>query len=248
MKIQKISIVIPALNEEQGIKAVLDELPVAELKKAGYEVEAIVVDNASTDRTGAIAKAAGAKVVFQPIRGYGNAYKAGFSNATGDIIVTGDADRTYPFDALPKLLAEFKKKKVDFLSTDRLHKDNYQSLTTSHIFGNWILSMVAKLFFGVPFRDSQSGMWLFKRSIWKKLNVTSGGMAFSQELKIEAHKKGFKCAETRIEYRPRVGDVKLNTFRDGFGNISQMFRMRLVYWGLLPKPTEQGELMYAPGE
>lgn len=224
----KLSFVIPALNEEKGIAAVIKQVPVSKLETLGYEVEILVVDNASTDKTADIARSNGAKVVYQPQRGYGNAYKAGFANATGDIIITGDADMTYPFDHAPELLAKFNKDNIDFMTTDRLTNLNPEAMTFSHVFGNWLLSLVTKVLFGWPFNDSQSGMWIFKRSIWNYLNVESAGMPFSQELKIEAYYKGFNCSEEQIEYRPRVGDVKLNTMKDGIFNITQLFKKRLT--------------------
>jgi len=81
--IKKITVVIPALNEEQAIGSVIKEIPINELKKMGYEVEIMVIDNGSKDKTRYIANSHRAKVIVQPIKGYGNAYKAGFANATG---------------------------------------------------------------------------------------------------------------------------------------------------------------------
>lgn len=227
----KLSVVIPALNEEEGIAAVIAQVPVATLKEFGYETEVIVVDNASTDRTAAIASAAGARVVYQPKRGYGNAYKAGFESATGDIIATGDADMTYPFDMLPDLLKTLRGNDIDFLNTNRLATLSKEAMTPSHVFGNWALSLVTRVLFWWPYNDSQSGMWIFKRNIWEHLDVRSPGMPFSQEIKIEAYMKGFNCAETPIEYRPRVGEVKLNTMKDGIRNITQLFIKRLTIRG-----------------
>lgn len=224
----KISIVIPALNEEAGIGSAIDQIPVAKLNNMGYEVEIVIVDNGSTDKTAEIAIAHGARIVAQSLRGYGNAYKTGFSSVTGDIIVTGDGDVSYPFDAIPELLAEFQQKNLDFLNTDRLSKLDPKTMTISHIFGNWLLSKIARNLFSWPFRDSQSGMWIFKRNIWPHLDVQSGGMAFSQELKIEAFTKGFNCAEMPIAYRSRVGKVKLSTIKDGIFNTMQLFKKRFA--------------------
>jgi len=131
----KISIVIPALNEEAGIAAVIKQVPVKELEKMDYSVEIIVVNNGSTDRTPEIAAQNGAKVIYQPIRGYGNAYKAGFANASGDIIATGDADMTYPFDALPKILTEMTRGGVRL----RKHRslDHIESGSNVHLACLW---------------------------------------------------------------------------------------------------------------
>jgi glycosyltransferase involved in cell wall biosynthesis len=236
---RKVSVVIPALNEEKAIEAVIKQIPVEALEDMGYETEIIVVDNGSTDRTAEIARGHGVTVVFQPIRGYGNAYKAGFDGATGDIIVTGDADMTYPFDAMPELLSKLHKDEIDFLNTDRLSNLNPEAMTRSHVFGNWLLSMTTKILFRWPYRDSQSGMWVFRREIWQHLDVRSDGMPFSQELKIEAYTKGFKCAEVPIEYRVRTGEVKLCTVGDGVGNIKQLIKKRFSMRKKIIEPIPQ---------
>jgi glycosyltransferase involved in cell wall biosynthesis len=224
---KKITVVIPALNEEQGIGLVVKEIPINELKKMGYIVEIMVIDNGSKDKTRHIASNNGAKVIVQPIKGYGNAYKAGFANATGDIIATGDADLTYPFGDLPKIIKKMEDENLDFINTDRLANLQPGVMSRTHYFGNLLFQFITKTLFGLPCKDSQSGMWVFKGSIWPKLNVKSSGMPFSQEFKIEAYKNGFKCAEVPIIYRARVGEVKLNTFKDGLGNILQLIKKRI---------------------
>jgi glycosyltransferase involved in cell wall biosynthesis len=231
---KRISIVIPALNEEQGIGGVIKEVPIKELKKIGYETEILVIDNGSHDKTPHIARSNGARVIIQPIRGYGNAYKAGFANATGDIIATGDADMTYPFSILPGVIHMIDELGYDFINTDRMSTLNPEAMEGSHVWGNQLLTIATKLLFRWPYKDSQSGMWIFKRSIWKHLNVHASGMPFSQELKIEAHAKGFKCAEIPIDYRARAGEVKLSTMKDGIGNFTHLMRKRLSYGIHLP--------------
>lgn len=227
MRMKTISIVIPALNEEKGIGPVLREIPIKELKAMGYNTEVIVVDNGSHDQTPHIARSHGARVIIQPIRGYGNAYKAGFANAHGDIIATGDADLTYPFCILPKAIKKLEKESLDFINTDRLTTLKKEAMEGTHVFGNYLLSFGTKVLFRWPFKDSQSGMWIFKRRIWPHLDVRSSGMPFSQELKIEAYVRGFKCSEMLIDYRARAGEVKLNTITDGIGNIQNLIRKRV---------------------
>lgn len=223
-----ITVVIPALNEEQAIGPVIKEIPINELNKMGYGIEIMVIDNGSEDKTSFIADDHGAKVIIQPIRGYGNAYKAGFANAKGDIIATGDADLTYPFSDLPKIIQKMEDENLDFITTDRLTTLEPGVMSSTHYFGNRVLQILTKILFNIPFKDSQSGMWIFKRSIWPKLNIKSSGMPFSQELKIEAYRSGFKCAEVPISYRTRVGDVKLSTFKDGLGNIFHLIKKRIT--------------------
>jgi glycosyltransferase involved in cell wall biosynthesis len=223
-----ISVVIPALNEEIGIGPVLREIPIAKLKQQGYEVEVLVIDNGSHDQTPHIARRHGANVIVQPIRGYGNAYKAGFANAHGHIIATGDADLTYPFEILPEVIAKMEAEDLDFINTDRLSMLQGGVMSASHQFGNWMLTTATKTLFGWPYKDSQSGMWIFKRKIWDHLDVRSSGMPFSQELKIEAFLRGFHCAEIPIEYRTRAGQEKLNTVMDGIGNVTHLARKRIA--------------------
>ena len=224
---KKITVVIPALNEEQAIGSVLQEIPISKLMNMGYETEVMVIDNGSKDKTGYIAKEYGATVIVQPVRGYGNAYKAGFANASGDIIATGDADLTYPFEDLPQFIEKMEEENLDFITTNRLKYVNPEVMTPSHIFGNKLLTTMTKVLFGSPFVDSQSGMWIFRREIWDELDVRSSGMSFSQELKIEAYSRGFKCAEIPIKYRMRAGETKLNTFRDGTKVMCQIFHKKL---------------------
>ncbi|HKZ34464.1 MAG TPA: glycosyltransferase family 2 protein [Patescibacteria group bacterium] len=226
-KLKTLTVIIPALNEEKGIGPVIREIPIEKLEQMGYKTEVLVIDNNSTDDTSKVAKDHGATVIVMPIRGYGNAYKAGFANASGDVIATGDADLTYPFSILPEILLWMEKEDLDFINTDRLTNLNKEAMSSSHELGNYVLSFLIKVLFGWPYKDSQSGMWIFKRSIWKQLTVTSSGMPFSQELKIEAFIHGFKCAEVPIEYRTRAGKEKLNTLKDGLGNITHLFIKRL---------------------
>jgi len=227
LSLPMLSVVIPALNEVTNVPRVMANIPRAELLAAGWDVEVVLVDNGSTDGTGELARSLGANVVLQPNRGYGNAYHAGFAAARGDVIATGDADCTYPFDALPQLLAVLELGDIDFLSTNRLSESNRNAMKPSHMVGNHMLTFASRILFRkAPFRDSQSGMWIFRREVWENLDVRSPGMPFSQEIKNEAFLKGFRCDELEIEYRPRGGVVKLNATQDGIRNACQLVAHR----------------------
>jgi glycosyltransferase involved in cell wall biosynthesis len=222
-----LSIVIPALNEAENIPKVMATIPFGELENAGWQVEVVVVDNGSTDGTGHVAAAHDARVVLHSVRGYGSAYRAGLAAAQGEVIATGDADCTYPFDALPDLLIHLETHQLDFLSTNRLGTKNRQAMKTSHMLANHVLTGLSQTLFRSPFRDSQSGMWIFRREILNHLDLRSNGMAFSQEIKHEAYLKRFRCGEASIEYRIRGGVPKLNAGRDGIITTSQMFSHRI---------------------
>jgi hypothetical protein len=215
------------MNEEEGIGEVLDEIPLAALAEMGYPAEVVVVDGESVDRTRDIASEKGARVVIEPRRGYGRAYKTGFDVALGDIVATGDADKTYPFDKLPEYLRLFEREQLDFLTGNRFGKLQPGAMSAKHKLGNWVLSTTGRVLFLVDVKDSQSGMWIFKRSILPRLRITSDGMPMSEEIKIEAFTKpDLKSAEVPIEYRVRVGDVKLSSWKDGYRNMKFLFQKR----------------------
>ena len=218
----KVSVVIPTMNEEESVGLVI-----AEIREAFGErpLEIVVVDTASKDRTREIAASFGAIVVDEPRRGYGRAYKTGFERAEGDIIATLDADMTYPAADIPALAEELIAKDLDFITTNRFARMEKGAMGAKHRVGNWVLSATARLLFRVKVKDSQSGMWVFRRSVLPKLELTSDSMAMSEEIKIEAFRK-LKAIEVPITYRIRVGEVKLNSWKDGLGNLRFLFKKR----------------------
>ena len=157
------------------------------------------------------------KVIMELRRGYGRAYRTGFSYATGDIIVTLDGDGTYPARKIAYLINYLASNNLDFVSTNRLKNYELGAFSPIKLFGNILLSLLLRLMFGASFKDSQSGMWVFKREILGMLRLRETGMAFSSEIKIEAHMAGCKCGEVPILYRRRrKGRTSLNWIRDGF--------------------------------
>lgn len=221
-KSNRITVIIPCLNEEQGIERVLRSMP-------EFVDEVIVVDNASTDRTSEVASALGAKVIREEVRGYGRSYKRGFSRATGDIIVTLDGDHSYPVDALSYLLEAFLHLEVDFLNASRFPVRDRRAMSFKHKFGNFVLSLATSVLFFRWVRDSQSGMWVLRRSILENMKLISDGMAFSEEIKIEAIRNPrIRFGEISIQYSSRLGEVKLNPWRDGFQNLFFLLRKRFL--------------------
>jgi len=216
----KITVVIPCLNEEQGVEMVLRKMP-------DFVDEVIVVDNGSTDRTSEVARAFGAKVIREDERGYGRSYKTGFSQATGDVIITLDGDHSYPPDAISYLLEAFLHLDVDFLNASRFPVRDRAAMSFKHKIGNLILSLAMSMLYFTWVRDSQSGMWVFRRSILADMKLVADGMAFSEEIKIEALKhRSVRFAEISILYTSRTGEIKLNPWRDGFYNLWFLVKKR----------------------
>ncbi len=219
----RVSVVIPTMNEEASIGLVIDEVRAALENVMPYEI--LVVDTDSRDRTREIAAQKGAVVIQEPRRGYGRAYKTGFEKASGDIIATLDADMTYPAPEIPTLAAMLESQGLDFITTDRFADMAKGAMSAKHRLGNKVLSVAARVLFRVKVRDSQSGMWVFRRSVLGNLELESDGMAMSEEIKIEAFKKA-RAVEVPITYRVRVGEVKLQSWKDGFGNLKYLFKKR----------------------
>lgn len=217
---QSITVIVPCLNEEQGIEQVLRAMP-------DFVDEVIVVDNASTDRTSEVAASLGAKVIREEVRGYGRSYKRGFTQATCDLIVTLDGDHSYPVDALSYLLEAFLHLEADFLNASRFPVRDQHAMSFKHRFGNLVLSVVMSALFFHWVSDSQSGMWVFRRSILKWMKLESDGMAFSEEIKIEALRNPkIRFREISIQYSSRLGEKKLNPWRDGFRNLNFLLKKR----------------------
>jgi glycosyltransferase involved in cell wall biosynthesis len=218
---QSITVIIPCLNEEQGIEQVLTRMP-------AFVDQVIVVDNGSTDRTADVAQSYGAQVIREHVRGYGRAYKKGFEFATGDVIVTLDGDHSYPPDAISYLLEAFRHLEADFLNGCRFPVRDRRAMSFKHHFGNFVLSMAMSILYFRWVRDSQSGMWVFRRSILKDMKLESDGMAFSEEIKIEALKQGVRFEELSILYSSRLGEIKLNPWKDGFYNLWFLLKKRFT--------------------
>ena len=218
---QSITVIIPCLNEEQGIEKILRAMP-------DFVDETIVVDNNSTDRTSEVAASLGAKVIREDVRGYGRSYKRGFAAATSDLIVTLDGDQSYPVDALSYLLEAFLHLNVDFLNASRFPVRDRSAMSFKHEFGNLVLSFAMSILFFRWVRDSQSGMWVLRRAILKDMKVESDGMAFSEEIKIEALRDPrIRFGEISILYSSRLGETKLNPWGDGFHNLAFLLKKRL---------------------
>jgi glycosyltransferase involved in cell wall biosynthesis len=224
-----ISIVLPAYNEELGVKKTIETIPYKKLAAMGFTIEVVVVDNNSSDNTARIARKMMARVVSEKKQGYGYAYKKGFTIARGTIVVACDADGTYPLAMLPELLKIFRKEHLDMLLTNRFSGSFLQLKTMPHAnrFGNLILSSLFRALFIPELRDSQSGMWIMKKELFSKLSLRTNQMAFSQEIKIEAvYYQRCHWRQVNIPYDLRVGKKKLLPVRHGIANTLFLFHKR----------------------
>ena len=230
LRMSKISIVIPALNESDGIEKTIQAIPRHELENMGYEVQILVIDNGSSDGTGELARRAGAEVITEPRRGYGKAYMVGFANAVGEIIATADADLTYPIEDIPRLLAILEQEELDFLTTNRFALMRKGAMSFRNRLGNRVLSLTVRLLFGLNMRDPESGMWVFRRDILDNLRLDSNIWPFSHELKLEAcYFNKCRWRELPIQYRVRAGKTKLlSGWEVGFTDLFHIIKKRII--------------------
>jgi dolichol-phosphate mannosyltransferase len=229
---QSVVIVIPALNEEEGIGKVLDEI--GELN--GFNCEIVVVDGGSTDRTVQIASAKHAKVIFQRGKGYGNALQEGFDYASqslnASIIVMIDADGTYLPSEINRFLPTIVQNGAGLVIGNRFAGLTAGAMSFTNRLGNHILSFAARWALKIDVSDTQCGMRAIRASLWKQLDMKAYGMPFAIEMLAEAREVG-TIVEVPITYLPRIGSSKLAPSRDGISIAITILRLARDYQPLL---------------
>jgi hypothetical protein len=229
----RVSVVIPCLNEadsiEQSVTATMSALG-----NSGLAGEVLVVDNGSEDGSGELAERAGARVIREPRRGYGSAYLAGFDEARGEYIVMLDADLTYPADEIPRFIEQLENG-AELVMGDRMDNIQPGAMPWLHRYvGNPILSGILNLFFRTGVRDAHCGMRAFRRDVLPKLDLRTTGMEFASEMVIRAAKEHLDIRQIPIEYRPRAGESKLSSFRDGWRHLRFLLVHQPTYLFLVP--------------
>ncbi|MGI9098227.1 MAG: glycosyltransferase family 2 protein, partial [Solirubrobacteraceae bacterium] len=214
----EVSVVIPCLNEAGNIEECVRRSRAA-LDEAGIVGEVIVADNDSEDGSAELAAGAGARVVHERRRGYGSAYLAGFGAARGEYVVMLDADMTYPFQDIPRFVAELRDG-AQLVMGDRMDNIQPGAMHWMHRYvGNPLLSGTLNLFFRTGVRDAHCGMRGLRRDILPLLDLRATGMEFASEMVIRASKEKLDIREFPIEYHPRGGESKLSSFRDGWRHL-----------------------------
>jgi glycosyltransferase involved in cell wall biosynthesis len=230
-----VSVVMPCLNEEEAIGPCIEKIR-RTFDEAGIDGEIVVCDNGSTDASVAIAERMGARVVHQPLRGYGNAYLKGFEHARGRYLVMGDADDTYDFTMIPQFLEALQRNGVQFVTGSRYLGGGDAHITLLHRYlGNPALTRILNFLFGTRYTDVYCGFRAFPREAYDRIRPVSPGMEFNLELAINAGLAGLKTHEIPIVLAPRKGESKLRTFRDGWRSL----RMMLLY--------SPNKLFFVPG-
>jgi glycosyltransferase involved in cell wall biosynthesis len=230
----EVSVVIPCLNEEDGIAAVVEAARDA-LAAAGIDGEVIVVDNASEDRSAELAAAAGARVVAEPRRGYGSAYLAGLAAARGRYIVMTDGDGTYPIETVGSFVERLRRG-ADMVIGNRFAGEMAPGAMPwpNRYIGNPVLTGMLNLLFRSGVRDAHCGLRALRRDVVGDLKLAATGMEFASEMVIKAGKRRLRVEEIPIDYRVRVGESKLARFSDSWRHIRFMLVHSPTFLFLLP--------------
>jgi hypothetical protein len=213
---------MPTLNEEEGVKECINRIRTG-LDDMGVYGE-IIVSDSSTDRTPDIARDMGAIVVEPDAKGYGYAYRYAFDRVRGEYVAMGDADTTYDFESLPKLLEPVRNGSADICMGSRLNgeiKDG--SMPTLHQYiGNPLLTAFLNTFYDAGVSDAHSGFRVFSRDALETLHLGTDGMEFASEMIMDAGAKELEIEEVPIVYHEREGEETLDSFRDGWRHVRFM--------------------------
>jgi len=210
----KVTIVLPAKNEEVAISGVLAEINLARaLLPEDIELESLVIDS-STDNTAEIARRLGVRVIFCHRKGKGNAFWASLTYIdSSDLIIMADADSTYPLITNIPTIVEKLLAGNDVVIGYRKYRLP-GSMTKLNLFGNQLLSAITTLLYGFHIRDVCSGLWGFKKDVLIDFDLTSEGFTLEADLFTNAIYSHCKIAQFPIKYRARLGESSAK-FRPG---------------------------------
>jgi glycosyltransferase involved in cell wall biosynthesis len=232
----EVSAIIPCLNEEPTLAICIRKIQRA-FARLGVRGEIVVGDNGSTDRSVEIARAYGARVIWQPIRGYGAAITAAAAAARGRYLIMADADDSYDWSDLEPFLDALRRG-ADLVVGNRFRGGIEQgAMPPLHrYFGNPMLSFVARLFFNVPLGDFHCGMRAFTRDAFERMRLRTTGMEFATEMIVRGSRANLQIVEVPIRLYPdeRNRPPHLRSFRDGWRHLRFILAQAPNYTYLVP--------------
>ena len=199
----RISVIIPALNEEQTIAQVVRDLTSTLVR------EVLVVDNGSTDNTATVAREAGAVVVHAPRRGYGRACASGVmaADAASDVFVFLDGDGSDVISELPSIAGPVLDGSYDFAIGSRTRGSRESgSLLPSQIFAGWLAGILIRIRYGVRYTD-MGPFRAISRSALERLRMRETTYGWNLEMQMKAAREGLRILEVPVSYRLRQGGV-----------------------------------------
>ena len=221
-----LSILLPALNEEHGVAAVLNRIPRLTLQQKGYIYSVHLLDGHSTDQTRVVAKQFGAEIFVQTGNGKGSAFREFVPRIKDHFAVLLDSDGTYPPEIIPELVAKLREGNPVVLGSRIRGSIGDGAMSMTNYLGNRVLSAFASLLFRTKVSDVCSGMWAFDSERLKSLGLTATGFELEADIFAECVLKGIPIAEVPIRYDRRIGEGKLRV-REGFRIAFALLKKRL---------------------
>ncbi|MEQ8357716.1 MAG: glycosyltransferase family 2 protein [Kiloniellaceae bacterium] len=217
----RVAVLLPCYNEEAAIAQV-----VRDFRAALPQADIYVYDNASADRTGEVAAAAGAMVVREALRGKGNVVRRMFADIDADIYVLADGDDTYEAAAAPMLIETLCRDQLDMINAARRNTSD-DAYRRGHQLGNRLFTKLVSALFGKRFDDILSGYRVFSRRFVKSFPALAQGFEIETELTVHALELRMPVGEVMTAYkeRPEGSESKLSTFRDGFRILRTILRL-----------------------
>jgi glycosyltransferase involved in cell wall biosynthesis len=232
----ELSVVMPCLNEERTLPGCIEKARHT-MQTLGVRGEVLVVDNGSTDRSVAVAEAAGARVVHQPLKGYGNALRKGFEEARGRYIIMGDADASYDFTDLERFIVRCRDG-ADLVMGNRLAGEiKPGAMPWLHRWvGNPGLTWFLNLLFQTGVGDTHCGMRGFTKAAARRMNLQMPGMELASEMVIKSRAANLRIEEIPITLYPDARDRRphLRSFRDGWRHLRFMLMCSPTFLFVLP--------------
>jgi glycosyltransferase involved in cell wall biosynthesis len=220
---KKISVIIPAYNEEDAIGKVLgDLLPMADAN--GWEV--IVVDDGSTDATAKVADQNGVKVITHPYnRGYGSSLKTGITSASGNIVVIMDSDGQHDPGDISRLLEHINDH--DVVIGERVKGSHHSWIRRP---GKWLLGKIANFLTGRKIPDINSGLRAYQKDLLLKLiHLMPNGFSFSTTSTVAYYSMNFRVKYIPIKTKQRTGKSTVNQIKHGCETILLMLRLIVLF-------------------
>ncbi|HWC57927.1 MAG TPA: glycosyltransferase family 2 protein [Candidatus Paceibacterota bacterium] len=242
---KKITVIIPCYNEEHGVAEVINTFPTKKIRHHGYDIEIVVIDNNSSDRTAEVARLHGAIVIHEPKKGKGNAIRTGFEYVSKDTdyVVMLDGDNTYRPEEVLRLVEPLDAEFCDVVLGSRLAgRMNEGAMPALNRLGNWFYTHIVRIFYRVNITDALTGYFAWTREAVERLtpHLTSDGFAIEMEMVTKMARLGEEISSVPISYHPRAGETNLRPFQDGI-RILQMFS-RNLFW----KPPSKKLLLREP--
>ena len=226
---KRVMILLPTLNEEEGLSLVLPRVPYEKLEQSGWDAKVLVVDGGSDDLTSKIALEHKCQFIHQQGKGKGAAMRLGFLHflrESYDALVMLDPDGTYHPEEMVKMLKKLEQ--ADVVVGDRLRGAmDPDAMTRTNYFGNHILTWIAVALYGVPMNDLCSGYWAFSKQSISMLKLNSMKFEIEAEMYTSCAAEELQISHIPIRYSKRLGEAKLGSVKDGWNIFRKLFVRRV---------------------